>query len=150
MRTPRHVLRVAARSLLVALLVVWASGQLAWFGWLLADPPMAYLPDTPLGRLELASWLLASAAVALGVATVLATSPGTPWHALSLIAVAAWLALPVRSAWGEWRAIGTFTFDPFTDPLGLPWPVVRGWFAFALVALGAALIGRGRSATGTR
>ena len=139
--------RSLARYFLVLLLLLWAAGQLVWSGWLLADPPMAYLPDTPLGRLECAAWLLASALAALGVATVVATTAPAPWHLVSLIAVAGWLALPLRSAWGTWSAIGTFTFEPFADPLGLPIPVVRGWFALAVLALGAGLVGRGRPET---
>jgi len=111
---------------------------------LLADPPTAYLPDTSLGRLECASWLLASALATLAVANLLATAISVPWHLVSLIAVTGWLALPLRSAWGAWSAIGTFTFEPFTDPLALPIPVVRGWFAVTLLALGAGLVGRGR------
>lgn len=137
-------LRFLGQYLLVLLLLLWAAGQLVWFGYLLADPPAAFLPDTPLGRLECASWLLASALAALGVATVLATTAPIPWHLLSLIAVTGWLALPLRSTWGAWSAIGTFTFEPFTDLLALPIPVVRGWFALALLALGAGLLGRGR------
>ncbi|MCX2728286.1 hypothetical protein OO015_12375 [Thermomicrobium sp. 4228-Ro] len=137
-------LRFLVLYLLVLLLLLWAASQLVWFGYLLADPPMAYLPDTPLGRLECATWLLASALATLAVAILLATATSVPWHLVSLIAVAAWLALPLRSAWGAWPAIGTFTFEPFTDPLALPIPVVRGWFALALLALGAGLVGRGR------
>jgi hypothetical protein len=137
-------LRFLGRYLLVLLLLLWAVGQLAWCGYLLADPPTAYLPDTSLGRLECASWLLASALATLAVANLLATAISVPWHLVSLIAVTGWLALPLRSAWGAWSAIGTFTFEPFTDPLALPIPVVRGWFAVTLLALGAGLVGRGR------
>jgi len=137
-------LRFLGRYLLVLLLLLWAAGQLVWCGYLLADPPTAYLPDTPLGRLECASWLLASALATLAVANLLATAISVPWHLVSLIAVTGWLALPLRSAWGAWSAIGTFTFEPFTDPLALPIPVVRGWFAVTLLALGAGLVGRGR------
>jgi len=137
-------LRFLGRYLLVLLLLLWAAGQLVWCGYLLADPPTAYLPDTSLGRLECASWLLASALATLAVANLLATAISAPWHLVSLIAVTGWLALPLRSAWGAWSAIGTFTFEPFTDPLSLPIPVVRGWFAVALLALGAGLVGRGR------
>jgi hypothetical protein len=137
-------LRFLGRYLLVLLLLLWAVGQLVWCGYLLADPPTAYLPDTSLGRLECASWLLASALATLAVANLLATAISVPWHLVSLIAVTGWLALPLRSAWGAWSAIGTFTFEPFTDPLALPIPVVRGWFAVALLALGAGLVGRGR------
>jgi len=137
-------LRFLGRYLLVLLLLLWAVGQLVWYGYLLADPPTAYLPDTPLGRLECASWLLASALATLAVANLLATATSVPWHLVSLIAVTGWLALPLRSAWGAWSAIGTFTFEPFTDPLALPIPVVRGWFAVTLLALGAGLVGRGR------
>jgi hypothetical protein len=137
-------LRFLGRYLLVLLLLLWAVGQLVWCGYLLADPPTAYLPDTPLGRLECASWLLASALATLAVANLLATAISVPWHLVSLIAVTGWLALPLRSAWGAWSAIGTFTFEPFTDPLALPIPVVRGWFAVTLLALGAGLVGRGR------
>ena len=99
-----------ARSLLVLLLLFWAASQLLWFGYLLADPPAAFLPDTPLGRLECASWLLASALATLAVANLLATATSVPWHLVSLIAVTGWLALPLRSAWGDWSALGTFTF----------------------------------------
>jgi hypothetical protein len=137
-------LRFLGRYLLVLLLLLWAVGQLVWCGYLLADPPTAYLPDTSLGRLECASWLLASALATLAVANLLATATSVPWHLVSLIAVTGWLALPLRSAWGAWSAIGTFTFEPFTDPLALPIPVVRGWFAVTLLALGAGLVGRGR------
>ncbi|MBO9351656.1 MAG: hypothetical protein J7449_09280 [Thermomicrobium sp.] len=137
-------LRFLGRYLLVLLLLLWAAGQLVWCGYLLADPPTAYLPDTSLGRLECASWLLASALATLAVANLLATAISVPWHLVSLIAVTGWLALPLRSAWGAWSAIGTFTFEPFTDPLALPIPVVRGWFAVTLLALGAGLVGRGR------
>jgi hypothetical protein len=137
-------LRFLGRYLLVLLLLLWAAGQLVWCGYLLADPPTAYLPDTSLGRLECASWLLASALATLAVANLLATAISVPWHLVSLIAVTGWLALPLRSAWGAWSAIGTFTFEPFTDPLALPIPVVPGWFAVALLALGAGLVGRGR------
>ncbi|MBO9360339.1 MAG: hypothetical protein J7450_12375 [Thermomicrobium sp.] len=137
-------LRFLGRYLLVLLLLLWAVGQLVWCGYLLADPPTAYLPDTSLGRLECASWLLASALATLAVANLLATAISVPWHLVSLIAVTGWLALPLRSAWGAWSAIGTFTFEPFTDPLALPIPVVRGWFAVTLLALGAGLVGRGR------
>jgi len=137
-------LRFLGRYLLVLLLLLWAVGQLVWCGYLLADPPTAYLPDTSLGRLECASWLLASALATLAVANLLATATSVPWHLVSLIAVTGWLALPLRSAWGAWSAIGTFTFEPFTDPLSLPIPVVRGWFAVTLLALGAGLVGRGR------
>ena len=137
-------LRFLGRYLLVLLLLLWAAGQLVWCGYLLADPPTAYLPDTPLGRLECASWLLASALATLAVANLLATATSVPWHLVSLIAVTSWLALPLRSAWDAWSAIGTFTFEPFTDPLALPIPVVRGWFAVTLLALGAGLVGRGR------
>jgi hypothetical protein len=137
-------LRFLGRYLLVLLLLLWAVGQLVWCGYLLADPPTAYLPDTSLGRLECASWLLVSALATLAVANLLATAISVPWHLVSLIAVTGWLALPLRSAWGAWSAIGTFTFEPFTDPLALPIPVVRGWFAVALLALGAGLVGRGR------
>ena len=137
-------LRFLARSLLVLLLLFWAASQLLWFGYLLADPPAAFLPDTPLGRLECASWLLASALATLAVANLLATATSVPWHLVSLIAVAGWLALPLRAAWGDWSALGTFTFQPFAEPLGLPVPVVRGWFALALLALGAGLVGRGQ------
>jgi len=143
-KVPAASLRSLGLSLLVFLLLLWAAGQLVWFGWLLADPPLAYLPDTPLGRLECASWLLASALTTLVVATIVATTSAVPWHVLSLIAVAGWLALPLRSAWDTWSAIGTVTFEPFGDPLGLPWPVVRGWFALTLLALGAGLVGRGQ------
>jgi hypothetical protein len=137
-------LRFLGRYLLVLLLLLWAVGQLVWCGYLLADPPTAYLPDTPLGRLECAAWLLASALATLAVANLLATATSVPWHLVSLIAVTGWLALPLRSAWGAWSAVGSFTFEPFTDPLALPIPVVRGWFAVALLALGAGLVGRGR------
>ncbi|ACM06917.1 hypothetical protein [Thermomicrobium roseum] len=137
-------LRFLGRYLLILLLLLWAVGQLVWCGYLLADPPTAYLPDTPLGRLECASWLLASALATLAVANLLATAISVPWHLVSLIAVTGWLALPLRSAWGAWSAIGTFTFEPFTDPLALPIPVVSGWFAVTLLALGAGLVGRGR------
>jgi hypothetical protein len=137
-------LRFLGRYLLVLLLLLWAAGQLVWCGYLLADPPTAYLPDTPLGRLECASWLLASALATLAVANLLATAISVPWHLVSLIAVTGWLALPLRSAWGAWSAIGTLTFEPFNDPLALPIPVVRGWFAVTLLALGAGLVGRGR------
>ncbi len=137
-------LRFLGRYLLILLLLLWAAGQLVWCGYLLADPPTAYLPDTSLGRLECASWLLASALATLAVANLLATAISVPWHLVSLIAVTGWLALPLRSAWGAWSAIGTFTFEPFTDPLALPIPVVRGWFAVTLLALGAGLVGRGR------
>jgi hypothetical protein len=137
-------LRFLGRYLLVLLLLLWAVGQLVWCGYLLADPPTAYLPDTSLGRLECASWLLASALATLAVANLLATAISVPWHLVSLIAVTSRLALPLRSAWGAWSAIGTFTFEPFTDPLALPIPVVRGWFAVTLLALGAGLVGRGR------
>jgi hypothetical protein len=137
-------LRFLGRYLLVLLLLLWAVGQLVWCGYLLADPPTAYLPDTSLGRLECASWLLASALATLAVANFLATAISVPWHLVSLIAVTGWLAPPLRSAWGAWSAIGTFTFEPFTDPLALPIPVVRGWFAVTLLALGAGLVGRGR------
>jgi hypothetical protein len=137
-------LRFLGRYLLVLLLLLWAVGQLVWCGYLLADPPTAYLPDTSLGRLECASWLLASALATLAVANLLATAISVPWHLVSLIAVTGWLALPLRSAWGAWSAIGTFTFEPFTDPLALPIPVVSGWFAVTLLALGAGLVGRGR------
>ena len=137
-------LRFLGRYLPVLLLLLWAAGQLVWCGYLLADPPTAYLPDTSLGRLECAAWLLASALATLAVANLLATAISAPWHLVSLIAVTGWLALPLRSAWGAWSAIGTFTFEPFTDPLALPIPVVRGWFAVTLLALGAGLVGRGR------
>jgi hypothetical protein len=137
-------LRFRGRYLLVLLLLLWAVGQLVWCGYLLADPPTAYLPDTSLGRLECASWLLASALATLAVANLLATAISVPWHLVSLIAVTGWLALPLRSAWGAWSTIGTFTFEPFTDPLALPIPVVRGWFAVTLLALGTGLVGRGR------
>jgi hypothetical protein len=137
-------LRFLGRYLLVLLLLLWAVGQLVWCGYLLADPPTAYLPDTSLGRLECASWLLASALATLAVANLLATAISVPWHLVSPIAVTGWLALPLRSAWGAWSAIGTFTFEPFTDPLALPIPVVRGWFAVTLLALGAGPVGRGR------
>jgi len=137
-------LRFLGRYLLVLLLLLWAVGQLVWCGYLLADPPTAYLPDTSLGRLECASWLLASALATLAVANLLATATSVPWYLVSLIAVTGWLALPLRSAWGAWSAIGTLTFEPFTDPLALPIPVVRGWFAVTLLALGAGLVGRGR------
>lgn len=123
------------RLLLVLATLLWATGQLTWAGWLLSQPPRAFVPESPLSATELALWLLASAFLGMCAATLVATNSSPPWAALSLLAAVAWLAFPLRLAIEEWLLLGTVSFDPFVELAELPWPVREGWLAWLILCL---------------